>query len=366
VVINILPSNSKGGFVVKRIVIGCLVLIVFCFSVQVLYAHICHSVFMTPGLLAVRPEKDVSTLSKSDEFKVYAQNNYMAPLTNIKLTAATEDTDVNLKVTPGVITRLRPGERGEFTVNISVKDTKQRNFALKFSVTAKQLKMRPVEEPTEAELNDAFKRAYLDGQFQIKEVLVRRGKADAVDFLKRVISRDETFAPRRSQITENAGRAARLVGRMGHKEFAPYLRERYKVEELSWIRASIIIGLAFMGFEEDRKLFSEASLDKDQFLKASGLLGLTMTGDKEAAEKLKFGMDLKDGRTRMICAWGRAIHKDPGAIKLLQDVVDQKEKNMTLPPLPGDEKWQGVGGNTDYSMRILSGDALLDISRRDQ
>ena len=94
-----------------------------------LYAHICHSIFMTPGLLAVRPEKDVATLRKSDQFKVDVQNNYLAPLTKVRLTAKAEDPNVTVILTPETIDRLRPGERGHFTVDVEVKDTRERNFA---------------------------------------------------------------------------------------------------------------------------------------------------------------------------------------------------------------------------------------------
>jgi len=344
---------------------GIAVLVALGVSAQGVYAHICHSVFRTPGLLAVRPEKDVATLSKSDQFKVYVQNNYVAPLTKVRLTAKADDPGVTLKITPETIERLRPGERGHFTVDVEVKDTRPRNFALQFSINALQLRLRPVQEPTEEELRAAWKQAYLCGQVLAAEVLARRGRADAVEFLKRVIRNDPTIQPRRSNPVENVGRTARLVGRMGHKDLAPYLRERYQLDKSFWARGNLLLALGALGLDEDRKTYAQAAGDADGFVRACALVALTMGGDKEAPEKLKAGLDDPDGRTRLVCAWGRGIAKDPAALKLLEAVVDQKgPKSYVLPPLPGDEGWYGVGGNKDYSMRALAGDALLDLAGR--
>jgi hypothetical protein len=352
----------------RRAVPGIAVLVAMCVSAQVLYAHICHSIFMTPGLLAVRPEKDVATLRKSDQFKVYVQNNYVAPLTRVRLTARAEDPNVTVKLTPEAIDRLRPGERGHFTVDVEVKDTRPRDFALKFSITAQQLKLRVVQEPTEQELRAAWKQAYLCGQVYAAEALARRGDADAVDFLKRVIRQDTTIAPRRSYPAENVGRTARLVGRMGHKALAPYLRERYRADESSWARGNLLLGLAALGLDEDREAFAQAAGEKDGFVRACGLLALTMRGDKEAPEKLKTGMSDADVRTRLVCAWGRAIARDPEAVKLLESVADAKDmKSYSPPPLPGDEGWHkssGGGGWGGYSTRTLAGDAMLDLAAR--
>jgi hypothetical protein len=349
----------------KRFVAVIAIMIVLCVSAPFLYAHICHSIFMTPGLLAVRPEKDVSTLSKSDEFKVYAQNNYIAPLTNIKLTAAAEDSDVDVKVTPEAITRLLPGERGEFTVNISVKDTKQRNFPLKFNVTAKQLKMRPVDEPTAQELRASMKRSYTCGQIYAAEALIRLGHADGAEFLKQVIRMDpEVKWHKRSVPVHNAGRAARLVGRMGHKEFAPYLRERYKVEKSDWVRGHILLGLASLGLQEDKDLFIKAANDSNGLIRTCGLLSQVIRGDKDASQQLKAGMSDANVMISILSAWGRSIVKDEEGIKILKTVVYAKDrKKYYLPDLPGDSSYAG-GGEGSYIARVLAGEALLDLAAR--
>jgi len=348
----------------RRAVWGLGALVVFCASAPIVYAHICHSIFRTPGLLAVRPEKDVATLSKSDQFKVYVQNNYVAPLTKVRLTAKAEDPDVTVKIMPETIDRLRPGERGQFAVEVEVKDTRPRNFALQFGINAMQLKLRPVQEPTEEELRTAWKQAYLCGQVYAAEALARRGYADAVEFLKRVIRNDPTLQPRRSVPEHNAGRAARLVGRMGHKELAPYLRERYQADESLWIRGNILLGLGALGLDEDRKTFGQAAGNPDGFVRACALVALAMRGDREAPEKLKAGMDDADVRVRLLAAWGRGIAKDPAALRLLESVVDVKDpKTYRLPDLPGDSKTPG-GGEGSYLTRGLAGDALLDIAGR--
>jgi len=349
----------------RRAAWGLAALVVFCVSAPLVYAHICHSIFRTPGLLAVRPERDVATLSKSDRFQVYVQNNYAAPLTKVRLSAKTEDPDVTVKIAPEAIGRLRPGERGQFAVEVEVKDTRPRNFALQFGINAMELKLRPVQEPTDEELRTAWKQAYLCGQVYAAEALARRGQADAIEFLKRVIRQDTTIQPRRSLPAENVGRTIRLVARMGHKDFAPYLRERYQADGRPWTRGNILLGLGTLGIEEDRKMLTQAASDADGFVRACALTALTMRGDREAPGKLKAGMDDPDLRTRLASAWGRGIVNDPDANKLLEAVVDRKgPKSYVLPPLPGDEEWYGVGGNTDYAARVLAGDAVLDLAGR--
>jgi len=348
----------------RRAVWGLAALVVFCVSAPIVYAHICHSIFRTPGLLAVRPEKDVATLSKSDQFKVYVQNNYVAPLTKVRLSAKTEDQDVTVKITPEAIDRLRPGERGQFVVEVEVKDTRPRNFALQFSINALQLRLRPVQEPTEEELRTAWKQAYLCGQVYAAEALARRGQADAIEFLKRVIRNDPTIQPRRSVPEHNAGRAARLVGRMGHKDLAPYLRERYQADPSTWIRGNILVGLGALGLAEDHATFVKAAGDPDGFVRTCALLALTMRGDLGTMEKLKAGLDDPDVRIRLLCAWGRGIGKDQVAVKLLESVVDVKDpKTYRLPDLPGDAQTPG-GGEGSYITRCLAGDALLDLAGR--
>jgi HEAT repeat protein len=227
--------------------------------------------------------------------------------------------------------------------------------------------MRPVEEPTDQELRNVWKYLALGaGQTIAAEALSRRGYADALEFVKAVIRKDPTTTIRLKP-EECAGRAARYVGRMKRNELAPYLRERYNVESSSWIRGNILLGLAALGQEEDKKIFSQAADGKDEFIRYSALLALAMTGDKPAAEKLEAGMESSDGRIMLISAWGQGIVKNPKAIKLLEDVVDKKgSKSYVLPPLPGDVKTHTTGGNLDYCMRILAGDALLDLAVRNQ
>ncbi|MBL7044499.1 MAG: hypothetical protein ISR77_38085 [Pirellulaceae bacterium] len=345
-----------------------LVFVAICTCATVVYAHICHSIFRTPGLLAVRPEKDTVTLRETDTFKVYAQNNYIAPLTKVALSAKTEDEGIQVSISPEMVAWLRPGERTEFTVTVDTKDKQARDLNLDFAIDAYELKMRPIQDPTDEELRDVLKRTYLCGKVYAAELLASRGQEDGVDFLKRVIRRDPTLKNRRSVPHHNAGRAACLVGRMGHKKMAPYLRERYKLEESTWIRGNILIGLAQLAFEEDRQVFAKALNDPDKFVNTCARLAMAIRDDAEAQEKLKPLLTAPELEVRIAAAWGRGIAKDEEAIAMLRSLVNvktgvqNKVANM-MPDLPGDEQTPG-GGWGNYLPRTMAGEALLYLAGR--
>jgi len=155
---------------------------------------------------------------------------------------------------------------------------------------------------------------------------------------------------------------------MGHKKMAPYLRTRYKVEESWWIRGNIIIGLAQLGFEEDRQLFVKALDDPDKFVKTCALLAQAMRNDAKAQEQLKPLLDAPELHVRIAAAWGRGIAKDKKAIAMLHSIVDTKsgfgrhERNM-VPDLPGDRQTTG-GGWGNYLPRAMAGEALLYLAGR--
>jgi len=352
----------------KKYSLRVLIVAVAVAGVPGVYAHICHSIFRTPGLLAVRPEKDIATVRQTGTFKVYAQNNYIASLTKVVLTAKTEDEAIQVSISPDMVAKLRPGERTEFTVTIDTKDRQARDLNLDFAIDARELKMRPVQTPTDEELRNVLKRTYLCGKVYAAELLASRGQEEGEDFLKRVIRRDPTLKHRRSVPHHNAGRAACLVGRMGHKNLAPYLRERYRLEESSWIRGNILIGLAQLGFEQDHSMFEEALESPDEFVKTCALLALAMRDDSKAQEELKPMLDAPDLRIRIAAAWGRGIIKDEKAIAMLQSFVESKNgvdrgiKNM-VPDLPGDNETIG-GGWGNYLPRAMAGEALLYLAGR--
>jgi len=336
--------------------------------VPVVHAHICHSIFRTPGLLAVRPEKDSTTLRRTGSFKVYAQNNYIAPLTKIVLTAKTKDEGVQVNISPEAVARLLPGERTEFTVTIDLKDKQARDLDLDFAIDAYELRMRPIQNPTDSELRRVMKTTYLCGKIYAAELLASRGHTDGEDFLKKTIRRDPSLKHRRSVPHHNAGRAACLVGRMGHKKMAPYLRERYEVEESPWIRGNIIIGLAQLGFEEDQTLIAAAANDPDTFINTCGLLAMAIREDAEAQKKLKPLLAAPELPVRIAAAWGRGIVRDEEAIAMLRSIVNAKTgvrnkmANMT-PDLPGDRQTTG-GGWGNYLPRAMAGEALLYLAGR--
>jgi len=102
-------------------------------------------------------------LRETDTFKVYAQNNYIAPLTKVVLIAKTEDEGIQVSISPEMVARLNPGERTEFTVTLDTKDKQARDLNVDFAIDARELKMRPIQDPTDEELRDVLKTTYLCG-----------------------------------------------------------------------------------------------------------------------------------------------------------------------------------------------------------
>jgi len=40
------------------------------------WAHLCNNIYRTPDRIIVKPEKQVTTIERSDQFRVFVQNNY--------------------------------------------------------------------------------------------------------------------------------------------------------------------------------------------------------------------------------------------------------------------------------------------------
>ena len=339
------------------------------------YAHICHSIFRMPGMVVVKPEKDVTTIRKSDRFNVYVQNNYQAPVTQVRLIAKASHKSATVTVKPETVGRLRPGERSQFTVSVSAGDAPGRAFSIDFSIDAKQFRVHAVRESTDAELRKALRSAYLSGQIMAAEALSRRGDKEMTEFLKRVISVQKTGRPRASYPLDNAARTARYLGRMGRKEFAPFLRGRLMAElrashtgdrggklhfdekddparHRDWIRGNILIGIGLLGLKEDASLLTRAARTEKGFVKVCAVLALAIRGDKKAQAQLRGGLASDGARIRIACAWGRGIAGDPEAIKLLEQITDRRLEN----------KYRAEAGS---GVRAFAADALVHIASLD-
>ena len=348
--------------------VGLMLLVVFPTFV---YAHICHSIFRMPWMVVVKPEKDVTTIRKSDRFNVYVQNNYQAPVTQVRLIAKASHQGATVTVKPETVRRLRPGERSQFTVDVNAGDNAPgRDFSIDFSIDAKQFRVHAVRESTDAELKKALKSSSLSGQLMAAEALSRRGDDESTELLKRAICVQPTGRPRRTYPLENAGRTARYLGRMGRDDFAPFLRERL-VKELKashtgeqggrkhydekddparhrdWIRGNILIGLGLMNIKEDAPLLATAARTEKGFVQVCAVLALAIRGDKKSQAKLKSGLGSADPSVQIACAWGRGLVKDAAAIKILEKATDQK-------------------AGAKHSSRVFAADALASIAALDQ
>ena len=81
------------------------------------YAHLCNNVYRSPDRFIVKPEKPVVALEKSEELRVFVQNNYPAYLHNVRLSARADGDDVTVTVTPESVPQLKAAERTAFTTD---------------------------------------------------------------------------------------------------------------------------------------------------------------------------------------------------------------------------------------------------------
>ena len=366
---------------IKRVLTLSGVLLLFGVFPTLVYAHICHSVFRMPGLVVVRPEKDVTTIGKSDRFSVYVQNNYQAPVTKVRLIAKATDPDAKVTVAPAAIAGLRPGQRERFTVDVSVGGdgaggARQRDFAIRFSIDTREFRVQPVKKPTDAALRKILRGGGLSGQLMVAEELSRRGDKEMTEFLKRAVSVKRARLMRASYPLDNARRAARYLGRMGREEFAPFLRKRLVAEltevrtgnkggrmhhdetddparHRALMRGNIIIGLGLLGLKEDVALFEKAAAEEKGFVRASALLALAIRRDKKAQAKLKGGLEDADEWVRLASAWGRAVVKDPVAIAMLRRIADERHDN--------EHRSRAMSAE-----RAFAGDALVHLAALEQ
>ncbi|MBI2301020.1 MAG: HEAT repeat domain-containing protein [Armatimonadetes bacterium] len=296
--------------------------------------HLCNNIYRTPDRIVVKPEKQVTTVDRTEQFRVFVQNNYPTWLNNIRLTARPDGGNITVQVTPQSIAELRAGQRTAFQVKVEVPEATARGtYHLKFGISANQLDFRPVEEPTLAALRESAK----DGGNLSHMVLAAESLARLDDprgaavLTKMAASGDRDYR----------GRAIRALGKCGDSKQIAFLRGLTSAQD-AWIRGNALLALGDL--KDELTTFTPFAQDRDEFARVCGFAGWTMAGGKDAetTKWLKGLLTYDNVYVQIAAGWAMALQRDKDAVAALDR-----------------------GFHTDEPMRrVFAGDALVDVAAR--
>jgi hypothetical protein len=297
-------------------------------------AHLCNNIYRTPDRVVVKPEKPVAAVDRSDEFRVFVQNNYPTYLHNVRLAAKVDGEGVTVGVTPEAVEVLKAGERTAFTVRITVQEGAEKGQRpLTFSVSANEIGFRPVEEVSTEVLREQLPAPSNYGNnILAAETLARRkdpvGTKWLIDFMANArVERDYR------------SRAIRALGTARRKETAPALKKMLE-EQDGFLKGNALLALGCLKAEpETLRAFVQ---DRDEFVQACALAGLALAGDQDMLPRLQEGLKSENVYVRIACGWGLAAHRDKEGVAAL-DRAFQTE---------------------DAMQRVMAGDALVDVANR--
>jgi len=297
-------------------------------------AHLCNNIYRTPDRVVVKPEKQVTTVERSDQFRVFVQNNYPTYLHNLRLTARVEGREVTVSISPESVAVLRAGERTAFTVRLTVREGVLRGrYPLRFSISADEIGFRPIEEVS----NETLRKILPDppnygSNILAAETLARRKDPVGAKWLVDFMTNPRVGRDYRS-------RAIRALGRAGQKENAPALKRMLRGRD-GFLRGNALLALGLLRAEA--ATFRPFLRDRDGFVRACALAGLALAGDKQVLPRLKEGLQSTNVYVRIACGWALAAHRDKEGIAALERAFA-----------------------TDNPMqRVMAGDALVDVASR--
>jgi hypothetical protein len=295
------------------------------------YAHLCNNIYRTPDRLVVKPEKTITTIDKSDTFRIFVKNNYPTVLDNVRLSAKADSDAVAVTVSPDSIAKMMPGDKSAFTIKIEVRDrSRARTAKLSVGISANQVGFHPAEPVTKQSLLDAMKEDNPSCKVLTAESLARLKEPAGMKFLKELMGGSDR---------NYKARAIRAVGRVGDKNNAPILTELL-AERDGWIKGNALLALGNLKVEKPK--IQACTSDRDSFVKTSAMAAASMHGDKSYDKDLTSALRDDNPYVRAAAGWGLAARGDKNAIKVL------------------DQTFQS--GNDD--VKIFCGDALIAITER--
>lgn len=303
---------------------------------QTAYAHLCNNIFWTPDRVIVKPEKQSLALAKEDTFRVFVQNNYPAPLHNVRLIVQSEDTAVKVNVSPSAIEDMKPGERTAFTVKVTLDgDGTPRKVLLRFAFSAREIDFRPVQECSNEELYRHLPSPSNYGDNVLAaETLVRRKDPKGAQWLIQFMNDSRVRNDYRS-------RAIRALGKAGTAEHIAPIKAFLSHRD-GFLKGNALLALGCLKCAPET--FTPFFADKDEFVRTCALAGAALAGQKELLPKLREALSSTDPYVRIACGWALAAHRNKEGIAVL-DAALATRNAMQL---------------------IMAGDALTDIAARNQ
>ena len=290
------------------------------------FGHLCNNIYRTPDRVIVKPEKPVVALEKSEELRVFVQNNYPAFLHNVRLSARADGDDVTVTVTPESVAQLKAGERTAFKVKLDVKPgAPMKKLALKFSFSANEINFRAVEEPSNEQLRALLpERVNFGDNILAAESLVRRSDPEGAKWLIEFMSNPRVPRDFRS-------RAIRALGKAGSAEHIPVLKGLLNDQD-GFLRGNALLALGCL--KAEAATFAPFAQDRDEFVRTCATAGPALAGNKDALPQLREGLGSANVFVRIACGWALAANREKEGIAALDK--DFTTKNALQQVMAGD------------------------------
>jgi hypothetical protein len=294
--------------------------------ISVAYAHLCNNIYRTPARFIIKPEKPVTSVDKSEEIRVFVQNNFPVTVNKVMLTATSDDM-VQTEVEPAVIDAMRPGARTTFTVKVTVPDkAPPKRHKLSIGISAMQIGFEAMDQSPVPRLRAIVASPLANPCTRIlaAEALAKQGDPVGFQFLR-------DAALRSTQ--DFRSRAIRALGRVGHKSTISLLRELAR-EKDGYVKGNAILALGLAGAPGIS--FENALAANDKFVKTCAQAALTFQGSKEHLNELKEAMSYEDEFVQVAAAWGLASTGEKEGIDLLDKALSASSKEIKLRMLAGE------------------------------
>ena len=290
------------------------------------FGHLCNNIYRTPDRVIVKPEKPVVSLERSEELRVFVQNNYPAYLHNVRLSARADGDDVTVTVTPESVPQMKAGERTAFRVKLEVKPgTPMKKLALKFGFSADEINFRAVEEPTNEQLRALLpERPNFGDNVLAAESLVRRKDPEGAKWLIGFMTNPRVPRDFRS-------RAIRALGKAGNEEHVAVI-EKLLDEQDGFLRGNALLALGCL--KAKAGIFDKFAQDRDEFVQVCAKAGAVLAGNKDALPEVRKGLSSENAFIRIACGWALAAHREKDGADALDK--DFATKNAIQQVMAGD------------------------------
>jgi hypothetical protein len=284
------------------------------FAATAAFGHLCNNIFRTPDRLVVKPERDVITLEKADEFRIFVKNNYPKAIRDVRVTATSETPGLTAQVTPESIATMKPGQKGQFVVKVTAGDaTPNGAHRVRIGVGARELGFRPVRPVTTEELQQTVAREKNPSTVvQAAESLASRKDPLGAKVLAEFVGG--------AKGREYVGRALRSVGIAGDPANAELARGMLSTRD-GYLKGNAILALGVLHVDRDR--IQSFTRDQDDFVRTCTLAAIAMQKDQSVFPALLSATESTDVFVRVAAGWGLAYNARQEGIDVLDRALNE-------------------------------------------